>query len=77
MVEFGSFTIGSAEAFGAAVKLQSIKIKSIKDAENAPKQIRLFINKPTLGFSDAADLACSQEFELTEDQLQGNAISLK
>lgn len=59
------------------MKLQSLVIKSIKNSEQAPRKIRLFINKPTIGFSDAADLACAQELTLTESQLQGTPIQLK
>jgi len=61
----------------AAVKLQSILIQSTTDKGKAPKQIRLFINQPNLSFGDAADQAAVQEFDLTEEQLEGAVIPLK
>jgi hypothetical protein len=59
------------------VKLQSILIQSTTDKDKAPKQVRLFINQPNLSFGDAADQVASQEFELTEEQLEGSVIPLK
>lgn len=63
--------------FQTAVKLQSIVIQSSTDKDKAPKQIRLFINQPNLSFGDAADQVATQEFELTEEQLEGSVIPLK
>lgn len=59
------------------MKLQSILIQSTTDKDKAPKQIRLFINQPNLSFGDAADQVAAQEFELTEEQLEGSVIPLK
>lgn len=54
----------------AAVKLQSLSIRSLTDGQ-APRKIKLFINRPSLGFSEASDFAAVQEFILTEADLKG------
>jgi len=45
--------------------------------EQAPKKIKLFVNRPTIGFGEAADLAGQHEFELTEKELGGEPVQLK
>lgn len=44
----------------------------------APRKIKLLINRPTLGFDDVDDGEVAQEFELTEDQVrEGKKIPLR
>lgn len=43
----------------------------------APKRVKLFVNRPTIGFSEAADSAGVQEFDLTEADLEGQQLPLK
>jgi hypothetical protein len=62
--------------FQQAVKLQSVTIAS-NDGDQAPRRVKLFINRASLGFSEAADFAATQEFELTEQQLGGEPVQLK
>ena len=61
----------------AAVRLSSWAIKSSGSKPHAPRKVRLFINRPSLGFSEAADFPAAQEFELSEVDLEGNALQLK
>ncbi len=61
----------------AAVKLQSWAIKSTSNKGHAPRKVKLFTNRPTLGFSEAADFPAVQEFELSEDELEGKPIQLR
>ena len=42
---------------GAVVKLQSLAIKSAGAEGRAPRRVKLFINRASLGFSEAADFA--------------------
>jgi len=49
--------------FHQNVKLYAIKIKAVDDA-TAPRKIRLFVNKPSLGFSEASSEPAAQELEL-------------
>eukprot|EP00899_Mesostigma_viride_P008196 jgi/Mesvir1/17378/Mv08682-RA.1 len=63
--------------FNQVVKLHSIVIKAPDDG-SGPKNIKLFINKSSLGFSEAAEFAGTQELELTPAQLaEGTPIPLK
>lgn len=44
----------------------------------APKVVKLFTNRPSLGFSDVSDLAAQQEIELSAAQLEkGEPIQLR
>ena len=43
----------------------------------APKRVKLFVNRPTMGFSEAADSAGLQEFDLGEKELAGEQLPLK
>ncbi|GAB4818609.1 hypothetical protein N2152v2_005655 [Parachlorella kessleri] len=63
--------------FNQKVKLTSIVIKSTGKPEQAPRKIKLFVNRPTIGFGEAADLAGQHEFELTEKELGGEPVQLK
>lgn len=57
---------------GAAVKLQSLKIRSIGTRGHAPRNVKLFINRPSMGFSEASELVPTQGFILKETDLAGN-----
>lgn len=62
--------------FQNSVKLHSISIAS--DAgDSAPRRVKLFINRASLGFSEASSEAAVQEFELTPDNLEGQPVVLK
>ena len=50
----------------SAVKLTSISIKA-PDAEMAPRKVRVFVNRPSLGFSEAESDPAEAEFELTAE----------
>lgn len=43
----------------------------------APRHVKLFINRPTIGFSEAADLPGDLSVELTKENLAGAAVQLK
>ena len=61
----------------AAVRLSSWAIKGSGSKQHAPRKVKLFINRPSLGFSEAADFPAAQEFELSEADLEGNPLQLK
>lgn len=55
--------------FNQTVRVRSISIQT-KEPSSGPKKIKLFINKPSLGFEDVEDAEepeASQVVELTED----------
>ena len=60
-----------------AVRLSSWAIKSNGSKQHAPRKVKLFINRPSLGFSEAADFPAAQEFMLSEADLEGNPLQLK
>lgn len=60
----------------AAVKIHSICILGPDDG-SGPKLAKAFINSPTLGFSEADEYPAAQEFELTEENLQGEPVILR
>jgi len=62
--------------FNQKVRLQSISFKAPED-ESAPKTIKLYINKPSFGFSDIDSSQCVQEIILTPELLKGEQIPLK
>ncbi|EFJ42379.1 hypothetical protein VOLCADRAFT_109365 [Volvox carteri f. nagariensis] len=63
--------------FTQRVRLQSIVIKAIDEAK-APKHVKLYTNRPSLGFSDTSSVPCAQELDLTPAQLaKGDPIPLK
>ncbi|GLI62682.1 hypothetical protein VaNZ11_005358 [Volvox africanus] len=63
--------------FTNRVRLQSIVIKATDEAK-APKRVKLYTNRPSLGFSDTSSVPCAQEIELSPAQLaKGDPISLK
>lgn len=50
--------------FEQSVKLSALKFFGVSEG-TAPSEIRLFINKPDLGFGDAEDAASTQDLLLT------------
>lgn len=44
--------------------------------EAAPKSIKFFINRPTIGFGEAAESPAVHSLSLTEETLQGEPIPL-
>ena len=66
--------------FNQAVRVRSIVLMS-KDAARAPKNIKLFINRPSLGFEDVEDAnepAAAQVLELSnEDVVEGRPVVLR
>ena len=63
-------------AFNQKSKINAIIIKGPADG-SGPKSIKLYANRPSFGFSDVGTVPPSQEIELTESQLAGEAVSLK
>lgn len=61
----------------AAVKLNSLVIKSSETEGKGPKRIRLFKNTPSIGFGEAENAPAIQEFDLTEKDLEGEALTLR
>ena len=61
----------------AAVKLSSLIIQSSGTEGRGPKSIRLFKNTPSIGFGEAENAPAVQEFELTEKDLEGEALTLR
>ncbi len=56
-------------AFNRAVKVHSLIVAAPEHASQAPKTIKLFANKPHMGFDDATSLAPTQVLELTPEQV--------
>ncbi|KAK7437715.1 hypothetical protein VKT23_018431 [Stygiomarasmius scandens] len=67
-------------AFNQAVRVKSIIIKS-KELAQAPKSIKLAVNRPSLGFEDIEDAgepAIAQVLELSEEDVkEGKPIALR
>lgn len=60
-------------AFQEFVKVYSIKFTEFNlgaEPENAPTQVRIFANRCNLGFEDVDDVDCTQEIELTDEDLK-------
>ncbi|KAE9154677.1 hypothetical protein PF006_g1339 [Phytophthora fragariae] len=63
--------------FQDAVKVFSLNIVA-PQGEEAPRVIKLFVNRPNLGFSDAGDVEPTQTIELNgEDLLPENDVELR
>ncbi|KAI0798130.1 PITH domain-containing protein [Abortiporus biennis] len=66
--------------FNQLVKIRSIVIQSSVESQ-APKTIKLFINRPAIGFEEAGDAVepdAAQIFELTPEQVkEGKKIPLR
>lgn len=64
--------------FQQAVKLSSIFLKATNTEGKAPKTIKLFINQPTIGFSESSDSPGIESFDLDEQELsKGMSLVLK
>lgn len=63
--------------FNTPVKVHSFVMKAPTDG-SGPRQIKLYVNRPTMGFSDVDNLTSAQDLVLDEAQLSGEqAIVLK
>ncbi|KAG7386588.1 Thioredoxin-like protein 1 [Phytophthora pseudosyringae] len=63
--------------FQDTVKVFSLNIQA-PQGEEAPRVVKLFVNRPNLGFSDATDVEPTQTIELTdEDLLPENDVELR
>merc|ERR1719197_1836443 len=63
--------------FSEAVMIHSINISAM-EGEDAPEDIKLFTNMPSLGFSDCDDGPCAAKLTLTaEDLLADRVCELK
>ncbi|KAG0204496.1 Thioredoxin-like protein 1 [Mortierella sp. GBA30] len=60
--------------FNQAVKLHSLKIIP-KDIAHAPKTIKLYVNKLTLGFDEAESVQETQTIVFTENDYEGNGLT--
>lgn len=58
-------------AFKERVKLQSIEV--LGPNQSAPRNVKLFVNKPNMTFDDVSDEAADQEFEFEEQQVNDAA----
>ena len=65
-----------ARAAGAAVKLSGLVVKAAADG-HAPRTVKLFTNQPSLGFSEAASEPPTQQFVLSEEDLDGRPLALR
>jgi hypothetical protein len=72
-----NLTKSHAYQFNQPVKIKSILIFSAISPSQAPKTIQLFINQPTLDFSDAANLTPTQELVLTEKDIKGERVEVR
>lgn len=72
-----SISVCSHALLHAAVKLNSLVIKSSETQGKGPKRIRLFKNTPSIGFGEAENAPAIQEFNLTEKDLEGEALTLR
>ncbi|GMH72986.1 hypothetical protein TrRE_jg617, partial [Triparma retinervis] len=59
--------------FNETVKVSGLKFTAFNtanlDLQTAPKYIKVFVNRPSMGFSDAEDVEPTEEFELTEEEI--------
>jgi len=83
----GSYLLSDADEqlllnipFNQAVRVRSIVLQS-NNAEQAPKNIKLLINRPSLGFEDVEDATepeAAQVLEISSDDVkEGNRIVLR
>ncbi|KAF9354259.1 Thioredoxin-like protein 1 [Mortierella sp. AD094] len=59
--------------FNQAIKLHSLKIVH-KDVAHAPKTIKLYVNKLTLGFDETDSVQETQTIVLSESDYEGNGL---
>uniref|UniRef100_A0A061S3X8 Pith domain-containing protein n=1 Tax=Tetraselmis sp. GSL018 TaxID=582737 RepID=A0A061S3X8_9CHLO len=62
--------------FNQNVKLSKIMIKG-SEGPYAPRKVKLFVNRRSMGFEQAAEEPATQELLLDEEHLAGNSIPLK
>mmetsp|Transcript_13998 Transcript_13998/g.52311 ORF Transcript_13998/g.52311 Transcript_13998/m.52311 type:complete len:175 (-) Transcript_13998:1498-2022(-) len=63
-------------SFMEPVKLHSLNICGPgEEAEAAPKEVDVFVNKVALGFEDAEDLEPAQSLELSPEDLEPDSIT--
>ena len=59
--------------FNETVKVSGLKFTAFNtanlDLQTSPKYIKVFVNRPSMGFSDAEDVEPTEEFELTEEEI--------
>ena len=62
-----------------STKIRAIRLVTLPSASaQAPKTIKLFVNKANIGFDDAESVEPAQEIEITEAQARGDeAIQLR
>jgi hypothetical protein len=63
--------------FREPVKLKAISIFSGVSPEQAPKEIKLFINHNAMDFGDADSEAPAQEFDLKPEDVKGGKLDLR
>lgn len=51
--------------FTESVKISSISMRSNLDISKAPKTVKLFVNRPHLGFQGTALLCCQRTYTLS------------
>ena len=59
------------------VKLKAISIFSGVSPEQAPKEIKLFINQNAMDFGDSESETPAQEFELSKEDVKGGKLELR
>lgn len=62
--------------FNQTVKIQALKFEA-SDLDYAPKKVRLFINRNSVGFDEIESLNPVQELVLTPENLKGEPIQLR
>ncbi|KAI8104810.1 hypothetical protein M9434_003362 [Picochlorum sp. BPE23] len=62
--------------FVSPVRISRICFKSTVNPGAAPKSIKFFINRPTIGFGEAVESPAVHSLTLTEETLQGDPIPL-
>lgn len=61
--------------FSQKVRIHAITITGPED--NGPKVVKLYVNRHSMGFSDADAVPCAQQLELTPTELGGEPVLLK
>mmetsp|Transcript_8990 Transcript_8990/g.25838 ORF Transcript_8990/g.25838 Transcript_8990/m.25838 type:complete len:173 (+) Transcript_8990:281-799(+) len=62
--------------FNQNVKLGELVLKSTEKA-SGPLKVKVFVNRHSMGFDQASGEPATQEFELTEKQLEGEPVPLR
>lgn len=59
--------------FNETVKVSGLKFTAFNtsnlDLQTAPKYVKVFVNRDSMGFTDAEDIEPTEEFEFTEDEI--------